>query len=210
MVATVTLIPDSTLGLPMDKIFKDEVDTLRKNNRYVSEVSQLAIDASLFPKGWFAMFNFSKLIFVFKLFKFLLDYALSIEKLNNLCIAINPRQKYLYKFLCFDEFKGSQLKHYGSVNKAPAIAKSLDLDTLKEKLKKRKGLYKIFFEEKTNPKEFENKFKLTVKDIKYFFVEKSDIFKKATKKQLEYVKRCYYGDQVNMLMKNLNEKQKKT
>ena len=103
VVATVTLIPDSPIGIPMDKIYKKEVDSLRKKGRRVAEVSQLAIDSRLFPKGWFSMFNFAKLIFVFKLFKLVLDYGLEIEKLNDFCIAINPKHQHLYKFLGFEE-----------------------------------------------------------------------------------------------------------
>ena len=102
VIATVTLIPDSAMGLPMDKIYSKECDALRKKGRRISEVSQLSIDSRIFPKGWFSMFNFNKLIFVFRLFKLVFDYARHVVGLDELCIAVNPRHQYLYKFLFFE------------------------------------------------------------------------------------------------------------
>jgi len=190
VVATVTLIPDSPIGLPMDKIYKKECDRLRKKRLRISEVSQLSIDSKLFPKSWFSMFNFGKLMFIFRLFKLLFDYARYIAKLDELCIAINPKHQYLYKFLFFKKF--GNLRYYGSVNKAPAVAFHLNLGSrLREIGKRRMGLWKIFYGKDTNPKAFRSKYKLTAKDLNYFFVKKSDIFKKATKKQLRYIKSCY-------------------
>lgn len=192
VVATVTLIPDSPLGIPMDKIYKDEVDGLRKKRLKVAEVSQLSIDSELFPKSWFSMFNFSKLIFVFKLFKVVLDYALYVAELDELCIAVNPAHQYLYKFLFFEEL--GKLKYYGSVNKAPAIAKhvNINIEALGSKIKQqRKALYKIFLGQATNPEAFRDKFIFSEADLRYFFMEKSDVFEKATPEQLAYIRSCY-------------------
>ncbi|MBU4477799.1 MAG: hypothetical protein L6420_01960 [Elusimicrobia bacterium] len=189
VIATVTLIPDSVLGLPMDSIFKEEVDVLRKGGLKVAEVSQLSLDGDLFPKNWFSLFNFNKLAFVFKLFKLVLDYSFYTAGLNELCIAINPSHQYLYKFISFKQMGG--LKHYGSVNKAPAIAFKCDLTKAKEKLKNRKGLYKMFFGGKTLSESLEKKYTLTNGDLEYFFMKKSDIFEKASPEQLMYIKSCY-------------------
>lgn len=188
VVAAVTLIPDSPLGLPMDKIYKEELDILRKDGCKIAEVSQLAIDTDLFGKGFFSMFNFNKLMFIFKLFKVLFDYATDIDKLSDLCIAVNPKHQYLYKFLYFEQIGG--LKYYGTVNRAPAIAFRLKLTGVEERVTKR-GLYKIFIADKFDSRSLEGKFKLSSKDLEYFFVKKSDIFEKATKEQLEYIRSCY-------------------
>jgi hypothetical protein len=189
VVAGVTLIRDSELGVPMDKIYKDKMDSLRKKGRRIAEVSQLSIDSRLFGKSFFSMFNFNKLIFVFRLFKLMLDYAVEVNKITDFCIAINPKQQCLYKFLGFEQIGG--LKYYGSVNRAPAIALRLNLIGLEEKAKTRKGLYKIFFSKRTDPKLFSKKFKLTKDALNYFFVKKSDIFKKASKKHLDIIKKHY-------------------
>jgi len=145
----------------------------------------------LFPSNLFSLFNFNKLIFVFRLFKLVLDYALYVEKLDNLCIAINPKQQYLYKFLSFEELGG--LKYYGSVNKAPAIAKQVDLSNIGLKTSQRKGLYKIFFSEKTPISKFKSKYFLKSYDLNYFFKEKSDILEKASSKEKAIIAGYYPG-----------------
>jgi len=198
VVAGVTLVPDSPLGIPMDKIYQREVDGLRKQGCRVAEVSQLAIATDLFGQGFFSMFNFKKLIFVFKLFKSVLDYAMDVDKLTDLCIAINPKQQNLYKFLYFEQFGG--LKYYGSVNRAPAIAFRLRLEGAEVRARSKKGLYKIFFGKKADSKSFEGKYKLTEKDLEYLFVKKSDIFEKASPEQLEFLKSCYPSYKINKIL----------
>lgn len=198
VVAAVTLIPDSSLGLPMDKIYKKELDNLRKQGYKIAEVSQLSIDTGLFGKDLFSMFNFRKLIFIFKLFKVVLDYALDFENLTNICIAINPKQQLLYKFLYFEPIGG--LKYYGSVNKAPAVALTVRLNEARQRAKNRIGLYKIFFGNKTGRKLLGGKLKLSLKDLEYFFVEKSDIFEKLTPAQANILKASYPPRQIDRIL----------
>lgn len=191
VVATVTLIPDSPIGLPMDKIYKKELDSLRKRGHRLSEVSQLSIDSRFFPKKWFSMFNFSKLMFIFHLFKLVFDYVEFKTDIDEICIAVNPKHQYLYKFLFFEKL--GCLKYYGSVNKAPALAFHLSLNPALEHISRQKriALHKIFYGNTSGPSAFDGKFNFKLEDLKYFFVDKSDIFKKATKEQLRYIKSCY-------------------
>lgn len=197
LVATVTIIPDSPIGLPMDKLYKEKIDILRKQGRKIAEVSQLAklaLNNDVLAKNWFQRFkyrafkcrNFS---FILKLFKLVSDCAIYAEKLNDLCIAVNPRHRCIYKFLGFEDLGG--LKSYGSVNGAPAVAMRLNLDNIEGRLRNRRGLYGLFFGKKTDPNLFKNKFRFTAAELKYFFLEKSNIFKKAPAEQLEYIKSCY-------------------
>lgn len=202
IIATVTLIPDSGLGIPMDKIYQKEVDRHRYGGRKVAEVSQLAIDSSLFPKSWFSMFNFNKLIFIFRLFKLVLDYALYVDKIDTICIAINPKHQYLYKFIGFEEMAG--LKYYGNVNKAPAVARYLDLHTAEHKVKERPALYKIFFSSKTDEAQFEGKFKFSKADLAYFFLQKSDIFRKIPQRDLGYILNSYGKDTSDYILEKIH------
>ena len=201
VVAGVTLVPDSPLGVPMDKIYKEELDKLRKQGCRIAEVSQLAIDTSMFGQGFFSMFNFNKLIFIFRLFKIVLDYALGVDKLSDFCIAVNPKQQYLYKFLYFEQI--GTLKYYGSVNRAPALAFRLNLTKAEEKAKNRIGLYKIFFGSKTEQKLMAKKIQLRSADLEYFFLKKSDIFEKATPRQLEIIKKSYPAHQVERILSKI-------
>jgi len=188
VLASVTLIPDSPIGLPMDKLYKKKLDLLRKRKRRIAECSQLSIDSSMFPRGWFSMFNFNKFIFLFKLFKLIIDYGMQVEKLTDYCIAVNPKHQYLYKFIGFEELGG--LKYYGTVNMAPAIAKRLDLTTFEKNLRPKRALHHVFFGYQT-PGALKNKYILKPADLEYFFEKRSDIFKKADKKKVHYIESCY-------------------
>lgn len=187
VVASVTLIPSTRLGVPMDKIYKKELDRLRRKKRRIAECSQFAIDNTLFPQGWFSMFNFAKFIFIYKLFRLVTSYASKVDGLTDLCIAINPKHQHLYNFMAFKKLAG--LKYYGSVNKAPAIAKRLNLKTFEKEIKHRKALHLIFFGYKADPSVYRGKYKLSSSDLDYFFVKKSDIFKKAKKRDVDYIKK---------------------
>lgn len=188
VVATLTLIPDTPLGATMDKVFKDELDVFRKQGRYISECSQLAIDSSLFPKGFFSMFNFNKFIFIFKLFNLLFHYATYKDGLQDFCIAFNPRHQYLYRYIGFKQI--GKLKYYGSYH-SPAIAMRLDLVNFKKVSANKQGLYKVFFGSMLDERTFKNKYKLKPKDLEYFFVKKSNFFKDASEKEVAYIKSCY-------------------
>ena len=112
-------------------------------------------------------------------------------KFDYMCIAINPKHNLTYEFLLFKNFGG--LKNYDGVEGAPAIAKYLDVNSAEEECKElnRVGLYKMFFLKKTEQEKISGKINLSDEDLKYFFVEKSDVFKNASEEQMQYVKQCY-------------------
>lgn len=188
---TATLIPDSPLGLPMDEIYHQELIQLRRQNKKLCEISMLASDTDLFGEGISVMLNSKKMFIIFYLFKVILDYAKQYLKFDCICITINPKHKLTYDFLLFKDL--GELKIYNSANGAPAIAKYLDLNTVEEQCKNsnREGLFRMFLQKQTPPDKFMNKFMFSGEDLKYFFVEKADVFKNAAIAQLDYIKQCY-------------------
>jgi len=198
VVATMTIIPDSPLGLPLDTGYKKEADNLRKSGRNICEVGYLAIDSGLFGKGLFSMFNFKKLDFMFTLFKVLFQYVIFHEKFDDMCIVTNPRYM-IFKFLPFKVMGG--VKYYGydriAIKKKAAIFKRMDLRKMREylnapqKLGIRPSLYKIFLGSRLTKEVFESKLKLSSEDLRYFFVTKSDIFKELDGKQKKYINASY-------------------
>jgi hypothetical protein len=197
IVGTVTLIPDSEIGIPMDKIYKKEVDAIRRPGRKIAEAGMLGTARDFFVPGAFSLLNAKKMIFLFKLFKLLVDYALSHAELTDLCIAVHPKHARLYEFLKFRRI--GKLKYYSSVNKKPAVALHLDLVNVRNVRLKSKissltqNLYKLFFGTSTPKQVLQKKYIFSEKDLRYFFVEKSNIFNKITQKQIEYIKSCYPG-----------------
>lgn len=49
---------------------------------------------------------------------------------------------------------------------------------------------------------YKRKFQYTVKDLRYFFVKKSDLFEKAEKKKLIYIRNAYNDKKVTKLIDN--------
>jgi len=115
VVATMTLIADSPLGLPMDEIYSDDLRKLRDMGRDLAEVSGLAMDPDYQASG---------VAVLLRLVRMLVVYAAQVE--SDLCIAVNPRHAAFYrKAFHFQDIGG--LKQYRKVNGAPAVALRLDL-----------------------------------------------------------------------------------
>ncbi len=202
LVATATVVPDSPLGLPMDKIYHEELCLLRQRSEKICEVSMLASDTELFQGGLSMMLNAKKLFFIFNLFKIIFDYAREVAKLDYMCITINPKHNLTYEYILFKDLGG--LKVYDTVNNAPAIAKYLDLNASKEECQKlnKPGLYQMFFVHRTHPENLASKAILSPADLKYFFVDKANIFKQATSIQMAHLKSCYPAYDFSKIMQS--------
>jgi hypothetical protein len=203
LVATATVVPDSHLGLPMDKIYHEELCLLRQRSGKICEVSMLASDTEFFQNGVSMMLNAKKLFFIFNLFKIIFDYARELAKLDYFCITINPKHNLTYEYILFKDLGGG-LKEYDTVNNAPALAKYLDLRSAKEECQKlnKPGLYQMFFVRRTHPENFACKAILSPADLKYFFVDKTDIFKQAASLQMAYLESCYPAYDFSKIMQS--------
>lgn len=198
VVATLTLIPDSPLGLPFDMGYETEADDLRKSGRKICEVGYLAIDSGLFGRGLFSMFNFKKIDFMFTLFKVLFQYAIFYAKMDDMCIVTNPKYM-IFKFLPFQIM--GKVKYYGydriAVKKKAAVFKRMDLRKMREHLNKHQGLgirqslYKMFLSNRLPEETFQDIYCLNAKDLRYFFAEKSDILKSLKYKEAAYISDAY-------------------
>lgn len=176
----------------MDMAYKKEADKLRKAGRRISEAGCLAIKSELFGRGFFSMFNFSKLEFFFTLFKFLFQYAHYVAKLDDICIVTNPGYM-IFRFLPFEHL--GKVKYYGydrvAVKRKAAVLKRLDLRKVEGFGVKKIALRKIFLENKIPAKTLESKLKFSQKELRYFFVEKSGILKGLKERQKEFVRRSF-------------------
>jgi hypothetical protein len=208
VIGTATMIIDTCMGLPMDKIYKKELDRFRKNSKQIAEISMLGTSHDFFVERAFSLLNAKKMVFLFKLFKLILDYALYKTRINDVCIAVHPKHAKLYQLLQFKGF--GALKYYESVNKKPAQGFHQDLNKTKEWMSSKKdimaaSLYKIFFGTKTPDKVLNKKFEFSESDLKYFFVKKSDVFKNAGLQRINQIKKFYPDYDFNKII-NSNEK----
>lgn len=117
VVATLSLVGDSTLKLPCDDLYRDELAAMRVTGRRLAEVSALAV-----ADDW----RGARLECFRALVQAVGVYARRIAAVDDLCITVHPRHAPFYEALLrFERFGG--LKSYDSVNGAPAVGLRLDL-----------------------------------------------------------------------------------
>jgi hypothetical protein len=180
VVATLSLLPDSTAGLPMDEIYHDELEQLRTEGRRASEVTMLA-DRRVEIRRTLPM--------LLHLMKLVLDYAMYVLRATDLCITINPRHNDFYeRYLLFTELGG--LRSYPTVRNNPALAKRLDLTTVEERCQTHQLLMRLFFEQRTPDAFFEKRHRFTEEEVADL-VERADLVGQATPALVDRLREVY-------------------
>lgn len=121
VISTLTQIFDSTLfGLPMDSLYKEELDSLRAEGRKITELSALAT-----PKEtrWCNLMVF--------LSRTMFEYS-RMSGVDDICIMVNPKHASFYKTMFLFEDFGPE-KFYPGVG-APAIALRIDMRNIEKNL----------------------------------------------------------------------------
>jgi hypothetical protein len=88
VIATVTLVQDSSLGLPMDQSYREELDVLRAQGRRLGEAATLTVD------GAYREWGFPILM---RLYRTLIIYAATTARLTDLCLVVIPTHKRFYQ-----------------------------------------------------------------------------------------------------------------
>lgn len=192
VIATATVIQDSPLGLPMDELYRDELQELRDQGRRLCEVSMLAHNSDLLSDTVPMMYNAKKMFLIFFLFKHVFDYVVKEEAMDYICITVNPKHAAIYESLLFKNLNG-EVKYYKKVNGAPAVAKILNLATIEQELAiaKRQNIHRMFFVGQTDDRHFDGKFRFGLDDIKYFFIQQVNAFANASPEEIKYVMDAY-------------------
>lgn len=120
LIGTISLIPDSPLGLSMESLFPDEINQFRSEGKKMAEVSLL----SLSRERGFSLANLRKLSTTFNLFRYLLRYA---EKagVTDLVIAVHPKHESLYRYWDFDVI--GPVKSYEGACGNPALPMRMNI-----------------------------------------------------------------------------------
>lgn len=103
VVATLTLGRDSEKGLLADGLYAPELDNLRRPNRVVCEVSQLAVDP-----------DFSSRELLSALFQAALQYGKDLFSASDVVIEVNPRHALYYQRLM-------RFKQIGNARQCPRV-----------------------------------------------------------------------------------------
>jgi hypothetical protein len=122
VISTLTEIFDTELfGLPMDELYRKELDGLRSKGRKIVELSALVTPVDF---RWMNVFMYiNKLAYL---------YALD-RGVNDFCIVVNPKHVRFYKHILLFEDLGPE-RYYPRVN-APAVALRINMDCIIEKSK---------------------------------------------------------------------------
>jgi hypothetical protein len=122
---TVTLVFDSSDGLPSDEIFRDELNALRREGRYLTEITRLAIgEEHANDKALLAL-----------LCNITFAYSSRIRGFTDLMIEVNPRHVAFYcRLLKFNQVGAERA--CPRVNGAPAVLLRADLATYIEDMER--------------------------------------------------------------------------
>lgn len=180
VVGTLSLIRESALGFPMQRIF--DLGGVRQAGGNVAEVSALAIDRR---------FRSASGKILLPLMKFMYEYATRQFDTRHLVIAVNPRHVGFYEsVLCFRRLAQHTVAHYDFVNGAPAVGAYLDLAAAPAEYQRRygrmpasKNLFRYFTETTVPNIHFPEKRFYTTTDpvmtpelIEYFFNVRTRVF----------------------------------
>lgn len=192
VISTLTQIFDTELfGLPMDALYRPELDALRAQNRKVTELSALAT-----PKEtrWCNLMVF--------LSKTMFEYS-KLKKVNDICIMVNPKHVSFYKTMfLFDDFGPERF--YAGVG-APAVALRINMDNIEVNLMEKYkdfdmdgNLYDFFCKMNSTLQElqsgwtsYEKRRPMDEETAEFFCNNRQDIFEKLSAPQLAYLMNLY-------------------
>lgn len=195
VVGTVSLIRDSELGFPMQKIF--DIKKIRSAGGNIAEVSALAVHRRFQATGG---------MILFPLMKFMYQYATEFFDTSHMVIAVNPRHIAFYEsLLFFRRLKQNPVEHYDFVNGAPAVGAHLDLKKAPEIFRRNydakepaKNLYRYFIHLSMPNIVFPDKRFFTTNDpvmtpelLDYFFNQRTQVFGHASDEEKRVLHSIY-------------------
>lgn len=197
VVGTVSVIKDSLIGFPSDKDYKKENDRFRERGFHICEISALAVVPEYRKK------KTGSLISLY-LMKFLGRYAQDHMKCDMLMATVHPNVFDFYKFM-FNFRKNGEVVQYKYVNDALAIHITSSLRQINHWLKEQfnslpqpQNFYQFVYDDNDPVNKFphkKNDFSLhpvmTLDLLKYFFIEKTQLFTQLSVDELKMVKSAY-------------------
>lgn len=186
---TISLIPDSPCGLPMESLFPEETHRFRCAGRHLAEVSLLALNQEFFQSRTFTLTDFQKLTGSFRLFKILFDYARMVAGVTDLFLVMHPKHKELYRYLNCEII--GPVKSYPEARGNPALPMHLDIEKTLSMGLLRQGIGDYFLKNTTPIPLLRNSFSWSAETVKPFLANKT-----VTPSQEGFLKSCYPGLQI--------------
>jgi len=188
---TLTVIPDSPLGLPMEDSFGPEVEALRRAGRRPCEFTALALE-----KGPGAL----RRRVIMDLFRLAGLYARFGLKATDCCCVVNPKHECYYRRVFRYETFGSQ-RACRRVNGAPGVALRFDCAQSMDQLRRKHAclpdvgsLYEFFLGDNASDaiKRLTTlRLRMSAAEFRYFFFEKTALWQKATARQRTLLRQAF-------------------
>ncbi len=196
---TISLIPDSAVGLPMETLYPEEIKKLRNEGRHLAEIGALALNSHYFNKKKYSFRDLQKQAHFFKVAKSVLDYARNIAKVTDVVIGVHPKHEFHYKYMNFETV--GQERTYQVVGKQ-AILMRLNFDTFKRNtILFNEGFGTYLFRD-TGTEHFpKHSFRWTSQSIKDFLFEINQLWDHLSLEQKEHLMKSYPLIKENILVK---------
>ena len=192
MCGALTVVLDSPIGLPSDLQYKKEIDNLRGPGREISEIISLGVKSSTkhSVKILASLFYGAYLL------------AWRIRETTDFIINIVPQQSDFYcNKLLFKKIGG--IKQCPRANGTDAVLLYLPL-SLPNNLRNQRRIFPLNLFNYTEQEEISiatrlEQMLLPISDEEFysFFIEKTEVWEKATAEQKKYIKQIYPPDKVN-------------
>ena len=188
VLGTLSLIQDSSLGLPMDEVYKSELDAMRRQGHQIAEASMLSFDSTLLNSNALPTFHAKKMVLTLRLFKVMFDYLRSCTTATELVACFNPKHQILYEFLHMQPLGG--LKSYSIVSGNPAVARHLNVSET-QRLAAIYPVLEFFYGEVSARRRFLRRLQLSLQDLQELFLRVCPILASLSPSEAEYLRRCY-------------------
>lgn len=210
VVGTLSLIRESAIGFPLQRIF--DLTGVREKEGNIAEVSALAVHPRFRRTGG---------TILFPLMKFMYEYCTTFFDTRHLVIAVNPRHIEMYEsLLFFKRLTANVVENYDFVNGAPAVGASLDLKHAPETMRKayagkanNRNLYHYFCETKLANIQIPHRRFFTTNDpvltpdlIDYFFNQKTNVFAELSERKKALLHLIYDLPEYRRVLPGLPEK----
>ena len=118
ILGTLSIFPDNSNGLPLESLYAEEIELLRKTKVQFAEVGLLATDRTIGNLEANASPPTGQMLPIFLLFKIVVNYAIHSD-ISHLLIVVHPKHRRFYEFFGFRQF--AEVKSYATVCGNPAL-----------------------------------------------------------------------------------------
>jgi hypothetical protein len=181
VVATVSLVEDSALALPMDPTWPADLSALRAKGCRLGEVMMLGDRRSELRRALTVLLTLSRLMF---------HYARDQAGLTDLCVAVELHHELFFrKYLHFRSLGGSSAR--ATVNGRPAVGLRLSFAHVEHACRTDARLWRLFHAQCPSNASLEKVYQMTDEDAHYFLVERSNALAQASPRAVERVRAMF-------------------